>query len=280
MKKLTFILSLFSLNLQAQCIQVPNCTNSVSMCNTITNMSLQGNWCFEGHGSISNSVNWNNWDWIRFNSISASININQNVNFGGGAKKVYNTGYAVNYWGNTSFNGSDTIFVGDGCTVQVTNPISNNSNSGNYNTIVLGVGSRLFIGPSMVEYHVGDTIRTNPSNNSNNIYVVGCSSTPLSIDEVKFYLNGNLLYWQTESTDIQIQYSETGNSFRTIHYSSYPIGNLSIKEAGFYRLFHDGKYSKILQYNMSKLSEKRIYYYMGNFYHQQPQTEYYGTKKI
>lgn len=277
MKKLTFILSLFSLNLQAQCIQVPNCTNSVSMCNTLTNMNLQGNWCFEGHGSISNSVNWNNWDWIRFESINASINVDQNINFGGGTKRVYNTGYAVNYWGNTSFNGSDTMFVGDGCTVQITHPISNNSNSGNHNVVILGMGARLFIGISMVEYHIGDTIHTNPSNNSNNIYVLGCSGLPLSIDETKFYLNGNLLYWQTDATDIQIQYSEDAKFFRTIHYGN-SIGNLAIKEAGFYRLSYDDKFSKVIPYNMSKLSEKRIYYYMGNFYHQQPKTEYYGTK--
>lgn len=276
MKKLTFLFCLFTVNLQAQCLVMPQCTNIIPISSNVSNINLQGNWCFEGYGSIAQSVNWNNWDWIQFKSTTASLNIDQNVNFGGGAKKIYCQGYAVNFWGNTSFNGNDTLFVSDGCTVQITNPISNNSNSGNYNTIVLGIGSHLFI--NNTEYYIGDTIHTNSSNNSNNIYIIGCNGTPLAITNPKFYLHGTLLYWETESNKNEIQYSEDGKSFRTIYYSSLSYGNLAIKEAGFYRLKSDEYYSKILQFNLSKLSEKRIYYYMGNFYHEQPKTEYYGIK--
>lgn len=279
MKSILTITAVLSLNLaQAQCSPFPECTNEVQMCNIISNMNLQGNWCFEGYGSIAQSVNWNNWDWIQFHSTTASINLQQNVNFGGGSKKVYNSGYAVNYWGNTSFSGADTMFVGAGCTVQITNPLSNNSNSSNYNTIVLGPGATLYIGVNMVQYEAGDTIKTNPSNNSNNIYVVGCAGSPLAIDKTKFYIHGNLLYWEVESTNLKVQYSSDSKSWNTIHYSSFTNGNLAIHESGFYRLQYDDKFSETIPYNMKSLRDDRIYYYMGNFYKQQPEIPYYGTK--
>lgn len=281
MKPILTILAVMSLNfVSAQCPIVPECLSQNQISGqTLTNLNLQGNQCFYGFGSIAQSVNWNNWNWLQFHSTTASINLQQNVNFGGGTKKTYNTGYVVNYWGNTSFNGGDTLIIGTNCTVQITNPISNNSTSGNYNTIVMMPGSTLFVGLSMVQYYPGQVIQTNSSNNSNNIYIISCSDVPLGNKIMEFGLKGDILNWFVEdSDDIQLQYSEDGINFRTIYYTSQNQGYYKAREAGFYRLKADEVYSKIERYQIRVLEEPKVYYYMGKFYKEKPKTNYYGTK--
>lgn len=278
------LLSILSIKLQAQCVQTPSCINEVVMtCNDLSNQYSNGNTCFSGYGSIPTSYNWNGqWNWFQFNSTIASIGVEQSLNLGNGAKKVFTSGAGgVNFFGNFSMDGGDTLVVGTGCTTQVTYPISNNSNPGQKNVIILNPGAILYVGLNMAIYEPGDTIKTVPGNNSNNIYVIACYSVPLQVKIEDFSLNGNALNWTVNNADqIKIEYSVDQKSWNPVYSTSINKGSFGIVASGYYRLNADGEYSKTIVYTHDNVSSpKRVYYYMGNYYTDTKYLPYYGVPK-
>lgn len=280
-KLLILIFATSTINVSAQCIQFPTCTNTVELCQALTNQSYNGNTCFVGYTDITNSVNWNNWQWLSFNSTSASLNIGQAINMQNGPKKIFCQGYAVNFWNNVSFDGGDTMVVGSGCTAQVTYPISNNSNPSQKNVIVLGSGATLYVGSGMTIYQPGDTIKTVPGNNSNNIYIVACNSVPLPVTIERFNITNEKLAWKVNGDYlVKIQYSSDGQYWQPFHTTYQTEGTKEIKESGFYRLEVNGKYSPTLPFKTKELNPgHQIYYYMGNYYNNTKNLPYYGTSK-
>jgi len=281
MKKILSLLLILAISISsyAQCVIQPNCTNTVNMCNTITNEAYNGNVCFVGYGVISNSVNWNNWSVLQFLSSPTPIYVEQAVNFQNGPKKVFTSG-TVYFQNNFSMDGSDTLVVGTGSVARLNSIISNNSNIGQKNVIVLNTGAQVFV--NNLEYYPGDTIKTVIGNNSNNVYIVACGTVALSTNIIQFELKDSNIHWKVDSKDeVQIQYSDDGKNYRTKFYSNLTEGIYRVYEAGYYRLVTNNKYSDIIKYNMSVLKTgNEIYYYMGRFYKDKPVGVPYGVKKL
>lgn len=167
MKKLltTLLLSTTAYICNAQCSITPICQQSILFCNVISDTVFYGNQCFEGYSSIENT-SFIGFNWLKFHSITASINIQSAINLDLGSK-LYNYGYAVNYWGNIIMNGTNTIIIGPNCTVQ----LSSISATGTGNKIYMASGSKLYIGLEMVRYFPGNTY--------NGIQILPCPSYPV-----------------------------------------------------------------------------------------------------
>lgn len=273
MKKTLIILSLLSGTVYAQCPVIPACTNTVQVSN-LWNQSTNQSTCFVGNGYIPSNYNWNNWSYLSFNG---EINIYQNVNFPGGAKKVYNQGF-VTYYGHVNWNGQDTMVLSN-ATVTLTEVTANNTGN---NAIVLGINSYLFLDDGCGgydQYFVGDTIHTTSSNYTNNVYVLGCSSTPLGIKE--FNLRGNVLYWKATGNS-EIQYSSDSKNFQSIYFTSQQEGKLTVHESGYYRLYNEGTYSKMVRFNLTSTIQNNnvIYYHEGKFQFTRPNAPVVGTKQL
>ncbi|ANI88968.1 hypothetical protein A9P82_06465 [Arachidicoccus ginsenosidimutans] len=154
--------TLLSANIYAQCWVQPDCTNEVTVSGTLTNKNYNGSTCFEGSGTISNSVNINNWDYLSFTGTITVAQV-QNVT----SKEIYASGNIK--FGNISLGGTSTIFVFGNLS------LSGYNNNGQ-TTVILGDESSS-ITISGKEYHAGDTIKQN----SNYIAITSCKATSLPI---------------------------------------------------------------------------------------------------
>lgn len=291
---ITLIISIFVITSSAQCLPEPVCTQLVTFPGTnVSNISLNGDVCFEGYGDINNNNNFNNWNFQKYNSTDGPIQQNQNINFPNGAGKVYAQGLNVTFTGNFHMNGSDTFVIRQNSFAYIHNLISNNGTPSHRNVIIIEQGGILYYGSNAVEYNpVGlpDTIQTTLGNPSNDVIVITCNvpGAPLSLNNiVEFKIQGDMLYWFVEDPeDIQIQYSEESTKgFRTIHYGTDNGGSIIIKESGFYRIKSGNSYSIILPYNMKRLTpESREYLYYdvrsGKFSNVKPDYYIHGVKKI
>lgn len=267
MKKVVIILSLLGGTTYAQCPQLPVCTNTVQM-SSLGNQSTNQSTCFVGNGVIPHNYNWNNWGYLSF---SGTIGVDQNVNFPSGANKVYNHGN-ITYSGHVNWNGNDTMVLYQ-ASVNVGQVTANNSGG---NVIAMDASSQLFVGG--VQYFPEDTIHTTPGNGSNDVYVIGCSGTPLGI--ISISLQSNNILWEAPG-DVEVQYSENSKDFRTIYFTSQKRGKIELKEAGFYRIMSEGSYSTIVRLNLTELllNNNIIYYNQGQFQLNRPSAPVVGEKQ-
>lgn len=258
MKSTLTFLTVMSLNLvNAQCPPEPSCSYAWNSSNGV-NQNFNQSVCIYGKGVVSGI--FSNWNYLKFEASTGNMNVTQTLNvinnvwiYSDIPHKVILQDVVLN----------DTIILSDASELHINN-ISGSS------VIIKGLASVLKVNGQY--FNEGDTI-------NNNIYVIGCNNVPLENKVIDFKINQNILSWFVEdSNDIQIQYSEDSKNFRTIHFTSQNQGFFPLREAGFYRIKADSTYSIIKRYNINELRENKIYYYMGNFYKQQPKTPYYGTK--
>lgn len=192
MKKIFLVLlGLISVSLlHSQCWVQPDCTNEVSVTGILSNQNYNGSTCFDGSGIIKNSVNVNNWDFISYSGsldVKGPINMNNKTN-------VYVNGAII--FDQVHFTGGDTLFING--SVVISKVVSNNSNNGSRNVIMLSETSSLVI--KGTTYAAGDIIVT-PGNSSNEIDVQVCSSKTLPVHISNLIVKQHSLSWDAGVID-------------------------------------------------------------------------------
>lgn len=232
-----------SLNLNAQCSEI-DCADAdyTVFIEDGLSTSYNGSVCFFGKGEIPNWVNWNNWDFLSFNSDSFLV-VNQNINFGSFNNKVeVHNDVKLNY---VSFDGGDTIFVKSGI-LYLNSWVSNNSTESNRNVIVLDEGTELFM--AGMQYFAGSTWIGGGT--GNNIKVIEGCSIPLGIiyQELSGYTKNGMaqLSWNVKfDYEFILQANIDGYWFDISFYNTGSFTYPMLKNTQF-RLKVDGDYSKVL----------------------------------
>lgn len=192
MKKIFLVLlGLISVSLlHSQCWTQPDCTNEVSVTGILSNQNYNGSTCFDGSGIINNSVNVNNWDFLSYSGsldVKGPVNMNNRTN-------VYVNGAII--FDQVHFTGGDTLFING--SVVISKVVSNNSNNGSRNVIMLSETSSLVI--KGTTYAAGDIIVT-PGNSSNEIDVQVCSSKTLPVHISNLTVKQHSLSWDAGVID-------------------------------------------------------------------------------
>lgn len=259
MKKLFILLTLLivTLNVNAQC-PPPSCVEITTLSGSVQNTSYNGSQCFLSYTptTITNSVNWNNFQQLSFNG---EFTVNQAINLNN-QSLLYSTG--DNIFSYVTMTGNNRIYV-DGLT-RINNLISNNSFPGTENTIY----TNTFVNVQGTIYIPGDTIIT-AGGTGNNVVVKSCSTSYLSIKNEIFYADNNKIYYDIEVDGIYriyIEASENAQNWHQISELREYKGQYNISENNytFYRLKYESEgtvsYSKILkvQPKSSKKVIKRV----------------------
>ena len=166
MKKISLILVLLlaAVTTFAQCWNLPD-ANTVNVSGSVKNQNYNGNTHFIGSATIENGTNINNWNAIIYDG-SFVVNPPQNMN---NRSNIYVNGSAV--IDQVHFTGGDTLFING--SVVINKIVSNNSNQGSRNVIMLSQGSSLSYSDQV--YSSETTIKTQ-GNTSNEVDVLICSS--------------------------------------------------------------------------------------------------------
>ena len=237
MKKILSLISIFfcSFTTNAQTCTYQCNASSVNLNNTtLSNQSYNGSCCFNNDGTISNSVNWNNFYSLSFNG---NINCQQTINMSGGYKKVFINSNKTVTLNSINFDDSDTLVIGSFVTLEINSITTNNSSM---NVIILGNGSSVKI--NGIVYTQSTTLQTVPTNSTNNINIVSCSNTALSLSPIKsFVYKDKQLQWELNddfsdyNITLQKQYSggwDNAQYFNTTFKYEY----VSPTGSGFFRL--------------------------------------------
>ncbi|MDE1192632.1 MAG: T9SS type A sorting domain-containing protein [Arachidicoccus sp.] len=218
-KKFTLTVTgiLLFINTFSQCWVKPLCDNEVTISGSLSNKQYTGSTCFNGNGTIENSVNINNWDFISFKGNITHEQVpnmnNQNFYIDGNINLENN---------NISLTGVDTIFVNGNLTMQ--------SNSFNLNGKVIVIlkdkGSTVKIQGKT--YNAGDTLKgPNYPDSGEYIAVAPCQDVhllPINLAQFTGMQNSNniLLVWntssETNSKGFDIERSTDNKVFNNIGY--------------------------------------------------------------
>lgn len=261
MKKTIATLSLMILSVglsYSQC-QPLSCEHIEDHSGILINTSFNSSVCFATSSTltIASSVNWNNWEYLSF---SGEIVVNQNINFGTTNDKVYASGEV--YFNYLSMNGSDTLFT-DG-NAEIGTLISNNSFGTTWNYII--TPSTIQVGSTY--YYPGDTIITG-GGTGNDVVVLQCTETPLSINLISFTYQNNQLQWEVNSdnlkTKIVVQQSNDSKQWTDIYTSflNKDYYNINQKDQQYFRLQlsdeQKTKYSKIIRVGQTTKTNYQCY---------------------
>ena len=245
MKKLLLILIPFSSQAQT-CPSFQCAGHQVTVSGTMTNSNYNGNICFKGDGTVSNSVSVNNWQKM---SWWGNINYQQTVNFSPNCKAWVQGNVSLPQ---VSFTSGDTLWnFGN---LIITSYTSNNSTT---NTIVNAQGATLKI--AGVYCNTPQTLNLVPSNPSNVLMIASCSNNPLPL-KIEYFTSEPLKWKFSQIQDIykvELQWSENAldwlrkEEYYSIHGEEYSYPS---SESGYYRLKIedlDGSvnYSKVLRLN-------------------------------
>lgn len=193
-KLLTLTALLAAFTAQSQCFEYDcsDAANNVDVEDGTSN--YDGSTCFIGTGSIPTSCNINNWSVI---SVYGEINYLQNINFGSVGTKLISKGN--NTFAYLSMDGSDTVYVKSGI-CEVSTIISNNSFTGQFNTIVVDDGAEFYYGGIRLDPTLSDVTVMTAGGTGNVIKIIrGCEDTPLPISASfkakTYYCNNFVLEW-------------------------------------------------------------------------------------
>lgn len=286
-KVLLSLLCLSALTASAQVCQDMQCETPTALSGTLSGANYSTSVCFEAisDATISNSCNFNGWDYITLNG---PITMSQSLNFNG-TRKLY-TGAEEVTLAYISMDGSDTIFAGGD--LVVSSFVTNNSTAGQENVIVKAQGYDLTV--CGTSYEVGDTI-FRPGNMSNKILVLECEGTPLPIHVKTFKAtkrNGqSFIEWDVyDAGFVTIQQSNDGKAWRTLADGLFSAGNIQAKPEGklnLYRLKMGQEYSHALRLDFPFLNDpthKPVYTDLsGRTLSEEPQHGFYfvdGEKMV
>jgi len=219
------LLSTFVVN--AQCWVQPDCKQEVQVIGNLQNSNYNGSVCFEGAGTIKNSVNVNNWDYLSYSGsliVDGPLNMNNKHN-------VYANGSVL--FDQVHFSGGDTLFISGA--VIINKVVSNNSNPDGRNLIYLSEGSTVIINGH--PYIGGQTVIT-PGNDKNEIDVKVCSSSTLPVKLESFTVQNQVASWKVgESSDVEsytIQGSNDSKNWtdiKTVDKDTYSYNLHNVKAA-------------------------------------------------
>lgn len=167
MKYFLILLLLLPLIGIAQCWKIPEISQLVEVYGGLGNKVYNGDIEFldikdnsDSKETISNSVNWNNWNKLSF---IGNFNIVQTINMNGNKKVYFSKGSSILH--SLNMSGSDTVYIeGE---LDIKKLISNNSN----NVVILGLNSRVSINNQWI------TTKTNIGN----LQILPCSDPTLPI---------------------------------------------------------------------------------------------------
>lgn len=252
MKKQLLILTalLAAFTAQSQCFEY-DCSDAEN--NAIIgdlSPSYHGSTCFSGEGEISSGVNVNNWDFLAFTT-DAEIDMKQVINFGHDGKYIFVNGIvSFKKWHMT---GSDTVFIKSGIT-QVEDIVSNNSFEDEYNVVSVDDGAEFYLGGIRLDPSISTVTYSIAGGTGNVIKVIrGCEDEPLPITSD---LTGNMidcdnveLIWQADVIDFELQARNNETEWNAISTQNTGKYASKIKEATYYRLKVDSKYSSVYYAN-------------------------------
>lgn len=205
----------------SQCWVLPRIEKQIEVSGDLKNSNYEGDCQFNGSATFENSVNFNKWNTLVFNG---SFNVNQTLNMKGN-NKIYINGSSV--FNNVNFSGGDTLFVKG--SIVINKAISNNSNKGKENVIMISEESSLIVDGK--QYNNGDVIKGN-GNESKNIYVYSCQQITLPVKISMFYKVDNLIIWQAESDDQVDFYTLQGSNDHGKTWKD--IENFHVNDDGYY----------------------------------------------
>jgi len=258
MKKLLLLLLPFSS--QAQTCPPLQCTgHQVTVNGTMTNANYNGNTCFTGSGTVSNSVSVNNWQKL---SWSGNINYQQTVNFSPNSKAWVASGSNISL-PQVSFTNNDTLWNFGNLVIA-----SYNSNNSFTNTIINGQGATLKIGNTY--YNTPQVINMVPSNPTNVLVIGSCGASPLPIT-LEYFISNPLRWKFSDVSDlykVELQWSKDGLDWLSEAEYLWVRANFEylslLGETGLYRLkmttnTNTTSFSKVLKL-MAKTKEQGLKY--------------------
>lgn len=163
------LLPLFS---DAQNCEPPVCATTVAVNLSLTNKAYSSSVCFEGAGTVTNSVNWNNWHYLSFKH---QLYVEQTINMAGRVGKAYSSG--TNRFKHLTMDGFDTVWQLNGSLI-IDRLETNNSNT----NVIMTPGQAVGVIIEGKTYYPGEYFQQQ-GNPTNRVYIGGCNNTILSLHE-------------------------------------------------------------------------------------------------